>query len=413
MYPYKFINTPFASGSGADLVPIPDSEQPNGDISFNQGFTPDYELDLISGSPAKAIPRPQTNQLYNYITEILKQYQVWGTPNFIDPSQTIDSLPYLYPKWSKALQLRDGLILPFKTLAETNTDPAINNKFWTLDDGTSNSVSQAAAVFDENVNKGDIVYWNPSSNTYNQALANGAFAQNAIGIADLTNGRVIQFGNCALFSGLSKGDLYYLSITTPGAITNLKPGLNAVQVGIALSDTVLFFSIIPASSPFTPGMKIGFTGLLANIPAGFIVPDGSEQLTASYPALSALYGGQNGLWGTASTSNRFVLPNYLSRSAIGGGVGSAPPGLTIYEIGEFGGAEQYTQPKTSLATHDHLYQLNGNPITVYSPPSGTLNNPGGGSGRLQALGPSVQVEGGGQPFSIRNPFVVELPILKF
>src|SRR6478735_433697 len=81
----KFFRFPFATAG--DRIVIPDPSQGSGEISYNQGFGPDYELDPTSDPLAKRVPRDQTNQYLFDITDNLRQYQLTGTPEWVDPSQ--------------------------------------------------------------------------------------------------------------------------------------------------------------------------------------------------------------------------------------------------------------------------------------------------------------------------------------
>lgn len=75
----RFIRFPF--GLSGDRVAIPDATQPGGEVSFNQGFGPDYEI--APGDPGwKPVPRDETNGLYYDLTDNIRQYQLFGVPEW-------------------------------------------------------------------------------------------------------------------------------------------------------------------------------------------------------------------------------------------------------------------------------------------------------------------------------------------
>jgi hypothetical protein len=66
-----------------DLQAIPNATDPNGYVSYNQGFTYDYQRDLQTDNLAKQIQRVTINQAYNDITTALQNIQQYGTSEFI------------------------------------------------------------------------------------------------------------------------------------------------------------------------------------------------------------------------------------------------------------------------------------------------------------------------------------------
>lgn len=72
----KFV-TPFATSG--DKTAVPNALQPDGTVSYAQGFGPDYELDkLVDPVNAKDVPRNQTNQLYFDLTDAVGEVQKLG-----------------------------------------------------------------------------------------------------------------------------------------------------------------------------------------------------------------------------------------------------------------------------------------------------------------------------------------------
>lgn len=88
----KYFIYPFATAG--DKLAIPDASVGN-PVSYQDGWGPDYELDLLSDPSALPIPRDQTNQLYYDITLGIQQYQQHGVPDFITTADNLGS-PYAY-----------------------------------------------------------------------------------------------------------------------------------------------------------------------------------------------------------------------------------------------------------------------------------------------------------------------------
>lgn len=89
-----FVKTPFAFAG--DKATIPEATQPGGQVSFTQGFGPDYQKDLASDPDAKAIDRAQTNQLMYLLTTLVQRWQSETFPEWIDTTAN-GGAPYPYP----------------------------------------------------------------------------------------------------------------------------------------------------------------------------------------------------------------------------------------------------------------------------------------------------------------------------
>lgn len=75
--PAKKFVVPFATTGNKTAVP--DTLQPDGTVSYAQGFGPDYELDkTVDPVNAKDVPRAQTNQLYYDLTDAVGEQQLYG-----------------------------------------------------------------------------------------------------------------------------------------------------------------------------------------------------------------------------------------------------------------------------------------------------------------------------------------------
>lgn len=81
----KYFIDPFAVSG--DITPaIPDPSDPSGFVSYTDGFTFDYQRDLITDPAAKSIDRVTVNRVLNDITTNVQDYQQNGTPEFISSS---------------------------------------------------------------------------------------------------------------------------------------------------------------------------------------------------------------------------------------------------------------------------------------------------------------------------------------
>ena len=61
----------------------PPQTDATGAVNWDNGYTPNYEIDLSSGDPlAKPVERDVMNYLFNILTDNVKQYQALGTPEW-------------------------------------------------------------------------------------------------------------------------------------------------------------------------------------------------------------------------------------------------------------------------------------------------------------------------------------------
>lgn len=118
-----YIIEPFAAGG--DVTPIPVDAQPDGSISYTQGYSANYELNPLIYDSGLDITRRPMNYLFNIITQNLQQYQQFGTPDFITSADNGGS-PFPYAKNSRVWYLGNVYI----SLIDSNTDtpPSANWK---------------------------------------------------------------------------------------------------------------------------------------------------------------------------------------------------------------------------------------------------------------------------------------------
>ena len=125
-----------------------------------------------------------------------------------------------------------------------------------------------------------------------------------------------------------------------------------------------------------------------------------SQNTALFSLIGTYYGG-NG------TSN-FALPDLRGRMAVGMGQG---PGLSLYDIGQYGGEEQVTLTIGQMPQHTHAAVASATAGNTVSP-SGAYWAPGprlllySAATNLTPMSPgAVGLAGGGQPHDNLKPYL--------
>jgi hypothetical protein len=238
----KYFGIPFATSG--DKVTVPVDSQPTGSVSYTDGFGPDYELDPAVDPAAKDVPRDETNQLFFDTTNAIKEYQEFGTPDYIDPALN-GSVAFSYAQYAR-VKWTDGAVYESRVGANTST-PADLTKWRKLTENVE-FVAIITTAFEASVANGEAVYWDSANSRFDEAVADGTTKQNVVGFADVTNGRVILAGLYAgQLAGLTPGAVYYLSGVTPGAITTVASQYSVV-VGIAKSATDMFVGVVNRTS---------------------------------------------------------------------------------------------------------------------------------------------------------------------
>jgi hypothetical protein len=289
------------AGTG-DRAAIPNDTQPSGSVSYEQGFGPDYQKDLATDPAAKPFPRDQYNQFCYDLTDNFQDYQQWGAPLFI-PDMDAAPLTYAYGKYALT-SYDDGVNgrRIYQSRENSNTALPSDPTKWTPLDGLQENLYYYTTDFNGGVTDGRPVAFNESSEEFELAVANGTFLSNVVGLADVTNGRILLTGTQSGLSGLTVGAAYYLTTDEldTGAIVVGEPANknNNVLIGYAVSATTLIVLpqikntssaiisqcystsviVIPANStgtliPFI-NLTVGYDpfGIFSLSDAGFIVP---------------------------------------------------------------------------------------------------------------------------------------------
>lgn len=113
----KFFRFPFAVSG--DKTAIPETIQPSGTVSYEEGFGADYQKTLGVDPDAKPIPRDQSNELYYDITNALRQYQTEGAPDWITAAEN-GGVAFPYAKFA-IVRYDDGSGPGFKVYMSLTT----------------------------------------------------------------------------------------------------------------------------------------------------------------------------------------------------------------------------------------------------------------------------------------------------
>lgn len=124
----KFFRFPFATAG--DKTAVPDPVVGTGEVSYTQGYGPDYQLPKTNPQ-AKDIERAKMNQVLFDVTTALQEYQTNGVPDWIDPAQN-GGAAFAYPAGAR-VRYTNGLIYR-SAVAANNGTPSVSTN-WVLDAG--------------------------------------------------------------------------------------------------------------------------------------------------------------------------------------------------------------------------------------------------------------------------------------
>lgn len=127
----KFFYTPFATSG--DKTTVADASQPAGLMSFTDGYTPDYSLEIADPS-ARKVDRDSLNYLLNVITVALAAIQSVGVPEWITAANN-GAVAFPYDKGAHVRYSSDPSTVPFLEYISTvdaNTSTPGTNTDWQL-----------------------------------------------------------------------------------------------------------------------------------------------------------------------------------------------------------------------------------------------------------------------------------------
>lgn len=146
-----YIRFPFAVSG--DKTAVPNTTQLDGSVSWEQGFTVDYELEQGVDPDAKNIPRDQTNQILYALSTEIKQYQNHGTPEFITASDN-GGTPYSYSEFDRVRYDDGDGYKVYISIIDSNTDLPTDTDSWVQDIPTQTAITALS---------GDVVATGPGS----------------------------------------------------------------------------------------------------------------------------------------------------------------------------------------------------------------------------------------------------------
>lgn len=128
----RYFGIPFAVLG--DRIAVPDATQPDGSVSFSQGYGFDYERE--NTEPAyKPVPREQTNAIYYDITEALGVMQRQGFPDF-----TTEAQPYAI----NATVRHDDRV--WRSIVANNSTTPIEGASWTAVDALATEAARGLTI---------------------------------------------------------------------------------------------------------------------------------------------------------------------------------------------------------------------------------------------------------------------------
>lgn len=349
----KFFIFPF--GTAGDRTAIPDDTQPSGAVSYEDGFTVDYQKDLATDPDAKPVPRAQTNQLYFDITDAIRQYQTLGTPDFITTADN-GGVPFPYDIYARVRYDDGGGFQVYESLEDANV--ALPS---------------------------DATKWRVISNNLQGVQA----------------GTIIDWAGPEVPTGYLYCDGSAVSRTTYAA---LMANITSVQTGTLTNglDTV---SGLTSTANIYVGMKVEGTGVPAGATVATVVDANNITLSAN-----ATTGGAQSLtffsWGSGDGSTTFNVPDLRRYTTIG--FGGTPTSIVGAKTGQRGGSETHTQSLGELAAHTHNAHVSTADTTVSS------GRPYFGFGDNAAPGDTAVTAstGSSDPMNIMQPSAVVVKCIK-
>lgn len=350
--PVGYFLYPFATGG--DATPIPNPTQVSGVISYEQGYGPAYEEDLLTNPDAQPIGRETMNQLFFDITSQLQQYSQYGTPPFITSLQNGGS-PFPYPQYAR-VYYTDGQV--YENQVNMNTVLPGTDTSWLKISGDATGVLT-----------GTMLDYAGFSAPAGYLLTDGS--------------AVLRSTYAALMSVITQ--------TQTGTTTNT---MNTVT---GLTSTAQLY----------PGMSLES----ANFPSGTTVASvtSSTSITTNNAATaSGAVSIQFFNWGNGDGSTTFNVPLRTGRVSAGqGGTLLNNPGLQPDVVGQSTGAASLTIGANNLPAHTHPQASD----TVRSS-AGSLTFVAGGPPSYASGGTTGVNTTTNTPISLLQPTVITYNIIK-
>lgn len=341
---------PYAFGVSADdLTAIPDSAAIDGSVSYQDGWTQPYEYNLLTNPAALPIPRGQMNQLFYDITLNIKEYQEYGTPQWV-VGNTVQ-----YPIYAR--------------------------------------VYYSGAVYENQVSNNTVT---PGTDSTWRTISGN--------VGGLPIGTIIDFGGAVVpvdflaCDGSAYSRSTYAALLAAIIFQSNGTTINGVNTLTGLTTTATLYVGAPIE-----GFGIPSGTTVASITSSTSITM-SQNATASATVLVTFYS-----WGNGDGSTTFNVPDLRRRVCVGGaGTGSAVLGN---KVGQIGGEEAHMQQISEMPSHDHsgsgmIYQS----FNAGGGGTAAVETPGGNSGTYPV---QVAAQGGGVAFNIMQPSAITLKCIKY
>ena len=353
---YFFVH-PF--GTSGTLTSVPTNGLSSGPMSYEYGFTPNYELDLTTNPSAIPISRPQTNQLYNDITTAIQQYQTHGVPDWITSTDNLGT-PYAYDIYARVRYNAGSGFQVYENQVAANTATPGADNTWLVISG------------------------------------------NAVGVVP---GTMIDFGGPYAPSGYINCDGSAVSRTT---YSNLFHAITQVQNGTTTVSTVTISGLTDTSKMYVgqalEGSAIQAGTTVASIVNGTTITMSNNALSsATIPITFFTHGSGNG-------TTTFNVPD--SRRSVSVGSGGASTTVLGNVPGQRGGVEARAQLIGELAAHTHTPLAVGYSFFAVGGGGAQAVTVGVGTNQFDQSG-TTAITGNSDPMTLMQPSLVVTKCIKY
>jgi microcystin-dependent protein len=126
----------YAFAVAGDVTEIPNTTQPSGSVSYQEGFSSNYQLPFGSNPNALPISRSPFNGILFDITSAIQEWQTQAIPNFITSSDNGGS-PYPYPIYALVRYDDGGGMQVYENLVDNNLTTPGTDFSWQVVSGGS------------------------------------------------------------------------------------------------------------------------------------------------------------------------------------------------------------------------------------------------------------------------------------
>lgn len=348
-------------GESGDLTPIPTDNPGTGEVSYEQGWTANYELDLTTDPDALPIPRRKSNDLMFNVTDNIRQYQTQGTPQWITAADNNPGgvpTPFAYDLYALVRHdagLGDGLQI-YENQVPGNTDEPGTTDTWNQISGSRRGVPVGTIIDFAGIN-----------------IPAGYLACN--------NQTVDRTTYADLFDAITRVE--NVTLTT---------GVNTFTLGV------------------TFGLYVGMAIESAGIPGGTTITNvsGTTVTMSNNATVSGAEDVRFFSWGNGNGTTTFNVPNLSGRVSMQTYGSNLSPQIGN-QIGQIGGAATVALTYNQMPAHNHagsvfnrqVFQTDANVglnVAVINPNLAGINIPGltiapAGGGTLNVSGeahPNIQ-----------------------